>query len=126
MRRRGFLGSLAAAIAAYKVAPTAEAATLKPSGPPPMLASGTFNYEHQGVSIIRPDDNVYVGQHGEYGGYHTDHLGENGRLVAVTYPLGDTIILDHSDAVVRKSLGRTFNHPDYDDHSQPFVDKSRL
>lgn len=105
MRRRGFLGSLITAVAATKMAPVIVGETLK-AKPAPLLASGVVSntharvkhdYEHQGMNIIVPDDSQPLG-------WHTQHLGKNGVLVARSYPDGSTEIYDPSDETVVRSL----------------------
>jgi len=105
MRRRGFLGALAAAVAATKVGPVIAAKT-KLAETTGVLASGVAytGYQHEGVSITMPDDE-------QPSGYHTQHLGENGRLVAVTYPDGTTHLCIPHDVTVRRSLGIITNDP---------------
>lgn len=91
MKRRGFLGAIAASLAASKIAPTVVGEALKPKGT--FLASGVvlYDYDHTGVSITRADA-------------VTEHLGENGVLVGVSYPDGKTHLFTTSDEVVKRSL----------------------
>jgi hypothetical protein len=96
MKRRGFLGALAAACAASRLAPSA--VSLAPDARPMpntgacltifytrwgAYAPGDLveSYEHRGVSITVRDDEF---------GYTVQHLGEYGVLVARTYPPGMT------------------------------------
>ena len=85
MKRRGFLGSIAAALVAHKAGVFK---TVK-NDTPPMMYSGVMpgtsfadtKLPPHGMSITVPDDNEPLG-------WHTQHLGPYGRLVARSYPDG--------------------------------------